>query len=71
MKIYIYLLILWNFIINNISTIEYKKNENILESERGNVTRLEEIIDISVLNSEVENTKNLIVIFHADWCGHW
>lgn len=52
--------------------LEFAKNKNIVSSEKGansNVIKVTELVQLT--SRAIKNKENSIVIFYADWCGHW
>jgi hypothetical protein len=50
------------FCISLIKTDTYSVQDNIIKAEN--------IDDLEILQNKIKE-KSTIVVFHADWCGHW
>ena len=52
--------------------VEFPKNKNILNSELLETKTSEAIENLDLIIKKIfTNKENSIVVFHADWCGHW
>ena len=52
--------------------VEHSKNLNILDSEKSNISRVEDITNLEELETRLfEKKENSIIVFYADWCHHW
>jgi len=69
MNLFFYIILYWN-ILNTVLSLEYQKNQDIVNSEKSNENSLQDITDLSILQNQIENSDKLIIIFHAEWCGH-
>ena len=68
-KKYFIFLILLAVNIGIINSFKYPINKDLLSSEKGEETSIE-ISTKSDLDKYILNNKYVILIFHADWCGH-
>ena len=68
-KKYFTFLILLAVNISIINSFKYPINKDLLSSEKGEATSIE-ISTKSDLDKYILNNKYVILIFHADWCGH-
>ncbi len=66
--IYIFYILLSNII----SSLEFKKNKNIMNSEKSETSKVNYITSYDEIRKILfEDKKNSIILFYADWCSHW
>jgi hypothetical protein len=52
--------------------VDFPKNINILDSEKSNISRIEEMNDLEEIDKHIfEKKENTIIVFYAEWCHHW
>ncbi len=64
---FVYIITLLKYIL----PLEYQKNKNILSTKETEAIRIKEVTELDELSKLINQTEYLIVIFFAEWCGHW
>lgn len=55
----------------SVYSLEFKKNSNILNTEKFPEPKVKEIDQLDYITNLIKNEKNFIIVFYADWCYHW
>jgi hypothetical protein len=66
MKFFIFFALIYQFL-----SIDFKRNNGILNSRRFRSPRHEELENLNIIQDKIDSESNMLILFYADWCHHW